>query len=158
MVAVVYDAEWFNVNQGLRNEGLCLEYLSDAHAIVNEICSYFGPKLNKNGWKYEEYVEPIVATKIKKLWRRVYSQEDVTNKQLSFKFARGLVVEYKGFKVNWAEHAASARTLRKNVKIKKAANEEKKMHFEEVFDKQRSFNIENIRKCFVLGIRRKCVF
>jgi hypothetical protein len=49
--------------------------------------SYFGPKLNKNGWKSEEYVEPIVATKIKKLWRRVYSQEDVTNKQLSFKFA-----------------------------------------------------------------------
>ncbi len=136
MVAVVYDAEWFNVNQGLRHEGLCLEYLSDAHAIVNEICSYFRPKLNKNGWKYEEYVEPIVATKIKKLWLRVYSQEDVTNKQLSFKFARGLVAEYKGFKVNWAEHAASARTLRKNVKIKKATNEEKKMHFEEVLTRK----------------------
>ncbi len=32
--------------------------------------------------------------------------------------------------MNWAEHPASATTLRKNVKLKKAANEEKKVHFE----------------------------
>jgi hypothetical protein len=46
-------------------------------------------------------------------------------------FARGLVAEYKGFKVNCVEHTTSATTQREHVKIKKAANEAKKMHLEE---------------------------
>jgi hypothetical protein len=42
-----------------------------------------------------------------------------------------LVAEYKGFKVNCVEHTRSAKTQREHVKIKKAANEAKKMHLEE---------------------------
>jgi hypothetical protein len=51
---VVQDAKWFHLNQGLRNEGLSLKFLSNAHTTLTNISSYFGPKLNKNGWNYEE--------------------------------------------------------------------------------------------------------
>jgi len=61
------------LNQGLRNEGLSLESLLDAHATFIEISFYFGPNLNKNGYKHEKYVKPSVIAQIKKLWHKMYN-------------------------------------------------------------------------------------
>jgi hypothetical protein len=66
MVVVVYDVEWFNVNQGLCNEGLCLVYLSNAHTTFIEVCFYFGPKFEQK-WleiqivcKTNNYIDPKI--------------------------------------------------------------------------------------------------
>lgn len=63
--------QWFHINRGLCNEGLLVGSSTKVDAPLSIVDPYFGPKANKNGWNYEEYVEPAVAAHIKALWCRV---------------------------------------------------------------------------------------
>ncbi len=85
-MAIVHDAQWFDATQGLCNEEI-FDSLSNKDVTFGEIYSYFGPKVNKNGQNYEEYLEPRVVTQIKKLLQWVYNHENMTNKQLPLKLA-----------------------------------------------------------------------
>jgi len=136
---------------------LFLEHVLDEHVTTFETSSYFGPKLNKNGWKYE-YLEPSSTIQIKKLCQKVYNQEEVTNKQLSLKFVQSLVAKINGHPNNWAKHVTYVKKLREHFKIRKVENEKKSGR--KSFDEQCSFNIttkEYIKRCFVLEFRRKFV-
>lgn len=120
------DAKWYEKNRGLCNEGLPMELLTVEHATMEEICAVFGPKEDKNGWKFKDYVAADAATKIEELYRRVYDHASVTNNQLTLKFCRALLAQSKGHKVNWAAHAANSRRVRLQTYYKRAESEEKK--------------------------------
>lgn len=64
-MAIVHDAQWFDATQGLCNEEI-FDSLSNKDVTFGEIYSCFGPKVNKNGQKYEKYLEPCVVTQILK--------------------------------------------------------------------------------------------
>ncbi len=64
-MAIVHDAQWFNATQGLCNKEN-FDSLLNKDVTLGETSYYFGPKVNKNGQKYEEYLEPHVVAQIKK--------------------------------------------------------------------------------------------
>lgn len=63
-MAIVHDAQWFNATQGLCNEEI-FDSLLNKDVTLGDILFYFGPKVNKNGQKYEEYLEPRLVAQIK---------------------------------------------------------------------------------------------
>ena len=67
MNIIAHDAQWFYINRVLCNEGLLVGSLTMADAPLSIIDPYFRPKTNKNGWKYEEYVELAAAAQIEAL-------------------------------------------------------------------------------------------
>ena len=62
-----YDAQLFHINRGLCNEGLLVGSSAEGDVPLSIIDPHFRLETNKNGWKYEEYVESIVAAHIKVL-------------------------------------------------------------------------------------------
>lgn len=65
MNIIAHDAQWLYINRVLCNEGLLVGSSTKADAPLSTIDPYFGPKTNKNGWEYEEYVELAAAAQIK---------------------------------------------------------------------------------------------
>jgi hypothetical protein len=116
MTSIEHNAWWFHVNGGLLNEGLLVGSMVEADAPLSIIDSYFGFFKMKKGWKYEEYVEHMIAKQTKTLWCRVYSTNAVTNKQFTLRFARGLAVEYRDKKVNWLVHVVVSKKLKDHVR------------------------------------------
>jgi hypothetical protein len=88
----VMDAEWFRVHCQLPNEGIIVDKISDSEVTQADICSFFGPKSSKSGWKYLERVTPSEAASIHSLYCRVYGETSIPNKELTAGFAKGLVV------------------------------------------------------------------
>jgi hypothetical protein len=67
---------------------------------------FFGPKMNKNRWKYDNQPNEKVAKKIVKIYGRVTRKQKVMNKQLSITFAKMIVAKAKVKPMNWASFGA----------------------------------------------------
>jgi hypothetical protein len=126
-MAVLLDEEWFRVNRQLPSSGAIVEKISDSEVTQSDICSYFGPKFSKSGWKYLEHVTPSEAAFIQDLYYRVYGETNIPNKELTQGFAKGLVLQSRGDKVNWAEFAVCRLKYRKGVRAVKASNKGEKI-------------------------------
>ena len=83
------------------------------------ICSYFGPRSSKSGWKYQQRCSPEEQDAILGLYRRVYECQDIPNKEISVQFARGLILMSEGTKVDWEEFRVSRRKYRESIRKKK---------------------------------------
>jgi hypothetical protein len=58
---------------------------------IGDINEFFGPKMNKNGWKYDNQHDEEVAKKIAKIYYKVTEKHKVMNKQVSITFAITIV-------------------------------------------------------------------
>lgn len=85
----------------------------------SRICSYFGPKSSKSGWKYQSRTSPEEQDAILSLYRRVYECQDILNKEITVQFARGLILMSEGTKVDWEEFRVSRRKYREGLRKKK---------------------------------------
>jgi hypothetical protein len=73
---------------------------------IEDINEFFGPRMNKNRWKYDDQLDEEVAKKIVKVYGRVTRKQKVMNKQLLITFAKMIVVEAKVKPMNWASFGA----------------------------------------------------
>ena len=62
--------------------------IGEDNVSFEDICHFFGPMKNKNGWLYKDVCAAEVIAEIKDLWWRVYEQDQIVNKQLLVHFAR----------------------------------------------------------------------
>lgn len=101
--------------------------LPSSGAIVDEIrdeipesvvSKYFGPKASKSGWKYAKYTSAEEAASIYELWKRVYDDSHMPNKEISLQFARGLILQQTQ-EVNWAEFAVRRQRCREQLRESK---------------------------------------
>ena len=61
--------------------------IGEDNVLFGDICHFFGPMKNKNGWLYEDICDVEVIAEIKDLWYRVYGQDQIVNKQHPVYFA-----------------------------------------------------------------------
>jgi hypothetical protein len=69
--------------------------VTSVDANIEDIIEFFGPKMNKNRWKYDDQPNEEVAKKVIKIYSKVTRKQKVMNKQLSIIFAKMIVVEVK---------------------------------------------------------------
>jgi hypothetical protein len=73
---------------------------------THEIKESFGPKVSKNGYRYNKKVGAKVAKSILELYKHMIGKWKVTNGQINKCFARGVVSWLKhGTKLDWAKYA-----------------------------------------------------
>lgn len=94
--------------------------ISEIREEVSEatVCQYFGPKSSKSGWKYSSHTTVEEQSAILSLYRKVYEADDPPNKEITFSFAKGLILMSKGVSVNWAQFAAERRKVREALRKK----------------------------------------
>lgn len=68
---IVYDTQRFLDNKAVRNEGLMVSRLGAAPSSTNVICHVFGPKNDRNGWKYKQHLGPTACVRNEDLYCRV---------------------------------------------------------------------------------------
>jgi hypothetical protein len=101
-----FDVKWFVANWGLWNIGKDVLLITSVDVNIEDINEFFGPKMNKNGWKYDNQHDEEVAKKIAKIYCKVTKKHKVMNKQLSITF------NWAGFGV----HTMKQRLLLKKTK------------------------------------------
>ncbi len=88
-----------------------------------DICALFGPRFDKNKWKYKSQTIVEFQGIIKSLYNCVFRKSHVLNETLSLEFAHGVVAENKWIEVNWATYTylvyKKQQTLEKSRKTKK---------------------------------------
>ncbi len=82
--------------------------MSIISANVNtvKINKFFGPRMNNNGWKYNNRPNKKLVGKITKLYCKVTRKGKICNKQPLITFAIVVVVESKGTPINWVAFGA----------------------------------------------------
>jgi hypothetical protein len=106
------DACWFHEHKHLAYGTIDVIKLKEVDVSQKDISSLFGPKSGKNGWKYASYTIPKAAQSILSLYRRIYLTARIPNNELSLQFARELVLQSRGAKVDWANFAAATEARR----------------------------------------------
>ena len=61
------DSMWFKGNRGLPLEGLRVKKIGEDKLSFQEICHYFGPMKNKNGFLYKDFYDVEMIAEIKDL-------------------------------------------------------------------------------------------
>jgi hypothetical protein len=85
---MAHDVAWFVVNRGLIIGRIDVLSLIDEGVPTHQIKEVFGPKVSKNGYKYDKKVSVEVAKSILELFKRVTRKQKVTNGQINKSFAR----------------------------------------------------------------------
>ncbi|KAG0591096.1 hypothetical protein KC19_1G149000 [Ceratodon purpureus] len=104
---------------GVPEGGIKVGDIGQERVPESMICSFFGPKSSKSGWKYQQRTSPEEQDAILSLYRRVYESQDIPNKEISVQFARGLILWSEGTKVDWEEFRVSRRKYREGIRKKK---------------------------------------
>jgi hypothetical protein len=118
-VPPTFDAAWFVEHQSFHNDSENVLSLTSVDVNIEDINNVFGPRLNKNGWKYDNRPNAKTVKLIKKIYCLVTRKNKICNKQLTMLFARAIVAESKGKHVNWATfgvHLMNQKSIVKNVK------------------------------------------
>lgn len=70
---------------------------------IEEVSNFFGPIHNKNGHNYVHSEDNVLIAKVERLWMFVHQQAFVpTTRIVSLGFARGMAMELKCKRMNWA--------------------------------------------------------
>ncbi|CAM6085331.1 unnamed protein product [Calypogeia fissa] len=116
------DIEWYVKNRGLATGGVDVTALTSEDIFVEQIEDLFGPKVSKNGYRYDRKPEPEIVGKILELYKRVIGKTKVLNNQINLAFARGVVAWINGAKLDWAKYAVHCNKYAENLKQTKASN------------------------------------
>ncbi|CAM6089361.1 unnamed protein product [Calypogeia fissa] len=116
------DIEWYVKNRGLATGGVDVTALTSGDISVEQIEDLFGPKVSKNGYRYDRKPEPEIVGKILELYKRVTGKTTVLNNQINLAFARGVVAWINGAKLDWAKYAVHCSKYAENLKQTKASN------------------------------------
>jgi hypothetical protein len=100
-----FDLYYFIDAQGLRSINKYLKNVTNTVVFQEDICALFGPRFDKNGWKYKLQITVEFQGIIKSLYTCVFRKSHVFNETLSLEFAHGVVAENKRIEVNWATYA-----------------------------------------------------
>jgi hypothetical protein len=65
------DVKWIVTNEGLQNIGRDVLSVTSIDVNIEDINEFFGPKMNKNGWKYDNRPDEEVVKKIAKIYCKV---------------------------------------------------------------------------------------
>jgi hypothetical protein len=87
VMATFRTPQWFEATRGLRNNGLDVLRISQRDVNKEELAQAFGPKSNKNGWRYDYRLSPEAAREVEELYCRVISKNKITNNKLTLQFA-----------------------------------------------------------------------
>jgi hypothetical protein len=106
--------------------------LTSVDVSIEDINNFFGPRLNKNGWKYDDcpYVEMVKL--IKKIYCLVIEKNKICNKQLIVSFTKAIVPKSKGKHVNWVAfslHLKKQKLVVRNAKQEVARIRASKMYY-----------------------------
>lgn len=82
----------------------------------------FGPKVSKNGYRYDIKVIVDVANNILALYTRVIGKSKVTNGHINKSFAQGVIYWLNGGKLNQTKHAIYCGKYVSKLRETKAAN------------------------------------
>jgi hypothetical protein len=63
-----FDAAWFVEHQSLHNDHEDVLSLTNADVNIENINNFFGPRLNKNGWKHNDRPNAETIQLIKKIY------------------------------------------------------------------------------------------
>ncbi len=63
-----FDVVWFITNQGLQNVGENMFLITNVDVSIEDINEFFGPRMNKNRWKYDIRLDPKITKKIAKIY------------------------------------------------------------------------------------------
>jgi hypothetical protein len=90
--------------QGLRGISKDLRDMANIDVSHEDICALFGPRFDKNKWKYKSQTIIEFQGIIKSLHTRVFKKYHVLNETLLLEFACGVVAENRGIEVNWVAY------------------------------------------------------
>ncbi len=79
-VLPTFNAIWFVEHQSLRNDVEDVLPLTSDDVNIEDINNFFGPRLNKNGWKYNNHLDVETIKLIKKIYCLVTGKNKVYNK------------------------------------------------------------------------------
>ncbi len=99
--AMAMDASWFESNHRLCNNGRNILKLIIEHATIEEICKCFGPYSSKNVWHYDQTYNEEEVKLVEEFYYKVTSKTQPPNYKFSLQFAKAMVCEGKGIKLNW---------------------------------------------------------
>jgi hypothetical protein len=124
--------------------GVCINDIGPDQVPESEVIRHFGPKSSKSGWKYFCQQTPEQADSIYDLWRRVYNERLMPNKEISLQFARGLILQSRDVPVDWVGFAVARDRYRTSVRVSKGKGA---MKFEEVTRPGGKVSILGKRRC-----------
>lgn len=118
-----YSRKEFAEKYGLHASGISPKQLKGEDCSEEELESFFGPVVNKNGHRYMFLNDEALIAEIERLWMIVHQNNLVLASRMITKgMARGLYVEKKkNRKVNWAAYAewTNSEQLRRRLKLRK---------------------------------------
>jgi hypothetical protein len=83
---MAHDVVGFVENRGLMTRRIDVLSLMDEKVSIHQIEEVFGPKVSKNGYRYDKNVSVEVAKSILELYKRVTRKQKVTNGQINKSF------------------------------------------------------------------------
>jgi glycine cleavage system H lipoate-binding protein len=92
-VPPTFDATWFAEHRDLHNEGEDVLSLTNVDVSIDDINNLFGPRLNKNGWKYDTHPNVEMVKLIEKIYCLVTGKNKIYNKQLTMLFAKAIIAK-----------------------------------------------------------------
>jgi hypothetical protein len=100
-VPPTFNVAWFVEHSSLCNDSEDVLSLTSANVSIKDINNFFGPKFNKNDWKYGNHPYAKIVKLVEKTYFFVIGKNKVCNKQLKVSIAKAIVVKSKGKHVNW---------------------------------------------------------
>ncbi len=126
-MAMAMDASWFESNCGLCNKGRNIFKLTIEHATIEEIWKCLRPCSNKNGWHYDQTLNEEEVKLVEEFDCKVASKAQPPNYRFSIQFAKAMVCEAKGIKLNWATFGAHLHEFCSQIQELKKNNTKKKI-------------------------------
>jgi hypothetical protein len=88
-----FDVEWFVANWSLQNTWRDVLLVTSTNVSIENINEFFGRKVNKNEWKYDDWPNEDVMKKITQIYWRVTEKQKVMDKQLLITFAKAIITK-----------------------------------------------------------------
>ncbi len=98
------DVAWYVENMGLTIGGTNVLSLTKKDVPMLHIKEVFGPKISKNGYRYDTKVFAPMVQSIFELYRKVTRKHKVTNGQVNKGFAQGAICWMNGDNLDWAKY------------------------------------------------------
>ncbi len=101
------NSKYFNILVGLSLEKLSPRQMNPKYVSLEECEKVWGRRYSKShGFKYKKScIDEDVIVTVKELWPKVYQRSIITNGDIGFSFAKGVLAQKKQYHENWASFA-----------------------------------------------------
>ncbi len=107
---------------GLTTGGIDVLSLIQKDVPTSQIEEVFGPKISKNGYRYDKKVYAPVVQSIFELYKKVTGKHKVTNGQINKGFAQGVICWMNGDNLDQAKYVVYYGKYATKLKETKVAN------------------------------------